>query len=292
MKLVTIVLATCLLVACASSPYQEELQDLRVMSFNIRYDNPSDGADAWPNRRTRVASLILFYSPEILGLQEVLLHQRDQLSEDLGSYAFLGGGRDDGVEAGEFAPIAYQTDRLEPLEQGHFWLSATPDKPSVGWDAALPRIATWARFEDRTSGGRILALNTHFDHRGKEARLQSARLIGDWIDQQSTACETVVLLGDFNAPPSEAAYQEIVLGGAQRLVDARAVSETPLFGPPGTSTCFNVRRADDAPIDHVFVGEGVRVIRHGTLTQQTAGHPPSDHYPVLVDLTPRLCPAG
>lgn len=290
MKPVVLAVLFGVLTGCAASPPVQQDEGLRALTFNIRYNTAQDGENAWPNRRAAVASLIRFYAPDLLGLQEVLLVQRDQLAEDLADYALLGVGRDDGATAGEFAPIAYLTERLELVESGHFWLSPTPEEPSVGWDAALPRIATWARFRDRASGVRVLAVNAHFDHRGLEARRMSAIQIRDWIGGNREACEVVIVLGDFNAPPSEAAYQEIVAGGM--LVDTREVSETPPFGPPGTFSGFDVLEAREAPIDHVFTGAGTRVVRHGVLTQHDGGRLPSDHYPVLADIAPGACAAG
>ncbi len=292
MKLVVALLAFFLMGACASAPSASNGQAgaMRVMTFNVRYDNPQDGADAWPNRRGHVASLIAFHDPDVIGLQEVLLHQRDQLAADLGQYAFVGVGRDDGKDGGEFAPLGYRRDRLEMIEHGHFWLSPTPDAPSVGWDAALPRITTWARLEPVGGGREILAVNTHFDHRGMEARRMSAIQVRDWVKENRKACEMVVVVGDFNAPPSEAAYREIIAGGM--LTDARLASETPPFGPAGTFSGFDVRETRDAPIDHVFVNAGARVIRHGVITQHDAGRLPSDHYPVLADIAGGACPAA
>lgn len=292
MKLIIALLTCGLFGACAIAPSasDEQAAAMRVMTFNVRYDNPQDGADAWPNRRGHVASLVAFHDPDVIGLQEVLLHQRDQLAADLEQYEFVGVGRDDGKDGGEFAPLGYRRDRLEMTEHGHFWLSPTPDAPSVGWDAALPRIATWARFAPVGGGREILAVNTHFDHRGLEARRRSAIQIRDWVGENVDACALVVVMGDFNAPPSEAAYQELVAGGM--LADARAVSETPPYGPAGTFSGFDVREARDEPIDHVFVGAGTRVIRHGVITQHDAGRLPSDHYPVLADIAGGACPAA
>lgn len=278
------------LAACAT-PVEPtaDVQPLRAMTFNIRYDNPGDGEDAWPKRREAVATLIRFYAPDVLGLQEVLLRQRDQMMADIPGYAFLGVGRDDGRSAGEFAPLAYRTDRFDLVEQGHFWLSDTPDRPQAGWDAALPRIATWARLTDRTTGARLLVLNTHFDHRGEAARRNSAIQIRDWLAAERNGCERLVVLGDFNARPSQQPYLSITAGDPPVLADARRLSETPPFGPPGTATAFDILRADEEPIDYIFVEPGTRVIRFGVLTQHDGGRLPSDHYPVVADLAPAPC---
>lgn len=267
----------------------EESAAIRVMSYNIRLDTEADGANAWPHRRAALSGLMRFYAPDIFGMQEVRLHQRDQLAADLSDYAFLGVGRDDGREGGEFSSLAFRRDRFRLIEQGGFWLSATPDRPSRGWDSAYPRIVTWARLRDRRSGRRILALNTHWDHVGVEARLESGRLINDWIEAQRTTCENVVLIGDFNAAPSEASYQVLVRPGG--LLDSRNVSEIPPFGPAGTFNGFDIMRTDVAPIDHVLVSQGVRVARYGVLTQHDGGRLPSDHYPVLADIVAPRCGA-
>lgn len=260
-------------------------ETLRVMSWNIRLDVKSDGINAWPNRREDVSALIGFYEPDIIGLQEVLLHQLDELATDLSPYHFVGVGRDDGKEKGEFSPFAYNMARMELIDSGTFWLSETPAKPSTGWDAALPRIATWGRLKDLATGQEVLYLNTHFDHVGEEARLNAARLIRKWLDGHHTD-EVVIVTGDFNTPPSAAPYQALTgpEGTGAALIDTKRASISPPFGPAGTFTGFDVTRLDDEPIDYVFTGGGLTVLRYGVITQQEGGLLPSDHYPVLTDL--------
>src|SRR5688572_20116938 len=141
-----------LLALLFAAPASAGNAELRVMTYNIRLDLESDGLNAWPHRRHAVSALIRFYEPDILGMQEVRVHQRDQLKDDLPEYAFLGVGRDDGVEGGEFSSLAYRRDRYRVTDSGNFWLSQTPDTPSRGWDAAYIRIATWARLRERESG--------------------------------------------------------------------------------------------------------------------------------------------
>lgn len=284
-----VLLAAAILFALCGAAHAEDVATIRAMSYNIRLDTDADGANAWPHRRAALSGLMRFYAPDIFGMQEVRLHQRDQLAADLADYVFLGFGRDDGREGGEFSSLAYRRDRFRLIAQGGFWLSPTPDRPSRGWDAAYPRIVTWARLRDRHSRRTILALNTHWDHVGLEARLASGRLIRDWIEAERTACESVLLLGDFNAAPSEASHQVLTQSGA--LLDSRSASETPPFGPPGTFNGFDIMRADAAPIDHILVSRGVRVVRYGVLTQHDSGRLPSDHYPVLADIVAPRCHA-
>jgi endonuclease/exonuclease/phosphatase family metal-dependent hydrolase len=151
---------------------------LRAMSFNIRYDEPRDGVNAWSNRKTKVGDVIRFHKADLVGVQEALLSQLRDLERMLPDFEWCGVGRTDGKESGEYSAILYRKARFQLLECKTFWLSETPDKPgSMGWDAAYPRIVTWARFRDHGSGRTFFHFNTHFDHRGQKARVESAALI-------------------------------------------------------------------------------------------------------------------
>ncbi len=257
-----------------------------AMTYNIRLDLASDDANSWPHRRSALTSLIAYYAPDIIGLQEVLLHQKQGIDADLLEYRFVGVARDDGKEAGEFSPVGYRYDRFHLRDSGTFWLSPTPDTPGKGWDAAYPRIASWARLKDRKSKRELLVVNTHFDHVGEVARLESARQIRRWIAEHRKRNDAVILLGDFNAPTESPAYRAIVdiTGDGTALYDASGMSDSPHFGPRGTFNAFKIEQVPDWPIDHIFVGDDVKVLRHATLTQQYGGRLPSDHYPVLADL--------
>lgn len=265
---------------------KERADRFSAMTYNIRLDLASDGDNAWPHRRGAVTGLVGYYSPDLIGMQEVLLHQKQAIEADLPRYIFVGVARDDGKEQGEFSPLGFRRDRFTLVASGTFWLSPTPDAPSRGWDAALPRIASWARLKDRSSRLTLLAVNTHFDHVGKEARLESARQLRRWIGANRRRGETVVLMGDFNSPVDSPPHDAITgpAPGPAALHDTLAISRTPHFGPLGTFTGFDIERNDPSPIDHIFVNEGTTVLRHATLTQQTGGKLPSDHYPVLADL--------
>jgi len=188
------------------------------MTFNIRYDNPGDGVNAWPKRRAFVADLIRKHDPDLLGLQEVLVIQRDQLLADLPAYEVIGVGRDDGDCKGEFSPALFRRTRFSLVDKGWFWLSETPDKPgSMGWDAACPRIATWVRLRDETTQRELLMLNTHFDHKGATARTESAVRIARFLKPRSD--KTVVVTGDFNCGPDSKAYS-LLIGAGPALRDA------------------------------------------------------------------------
>lgn len=265
---------------------KDKADHISAMTYNIRLDLASDGADAWPHRRKALTGLVAYYAPDFVGMQEVLLHQKQQVEADLPAYSFVGVGRDDGKEAGEFSMLGYRTGRFDLLGSGTFWLSPTPDTPSKGWDAALPRIATWARLKDKSAAQSFLVVNTHFDHIGEVARVESAKLIRRWIGAHRQAGDAVVLMGDFNSDTGSAPYQALLApdAGLIALHDTQDISRTPHFGPAGTFTGFKIEQLAGSPIDHIFVSDGVAVLRHATITQQTGGRLPSDHYPVLADL--------
>lgn len=262
------------------------------MTFNVRLDTSADGANAWPHRRRAVASLIAFYSPDIFGLQEVMMHQLEALREDLDAYEFLGVGRDDGASGGEFSPLAFRKSRYLQLQSGTYWLSETPASPSKGYDAAFPRLVTWARLKDRKSGNVILVQNTHFDHLGRRARLESGKMVREFVRANRGRCDAALIIGDFNATAEEDAFREIVAADEGGLVDARAMTRTPPFGPPGTFNNFDIKAKSSAAIDHIFIDRNAHVERYGVITQHEEGRLPSDHYPVVADFEPPACPPG
>src|SRR5688500_6102370 len=209
---------------------------LRIMTFNLRLDLASDGPNAWPYRRDWVASLIRFHAPDAVGVQEALAHMLTELDTRLPGFARVGVGRADGREGGEFSAILYRTDRLELLDDGTFWLSPTPEVAgSKGWDAAIERIATWARFRDRRTGCSYLHVNTHFDHVGEQARQESARLIRRRLPSLARGLP-IVLTGDLNTEPTAAPYRVFTrdtLGADAQppLLDAFHRSTTGHYGP-------------------------------------------------------------
>ncbi len=263
---------------------KERADHYAAMTYNIRLDLASDGENAWPHRRTALTALVAYQAPDFVGMQEVLQHQKQAVEADLPAYQFVGVARDDGKEKGEYSPLGFRRDRFALVGSGTFWLSPTPDMPSKGWDAALPRIATWARLKDRTAKRSLLVVNTHFDHIGEIARQESARQIRGWIDGQRKAGETAVLMGDFNSPATSNPYAAIIEPGLGALRDSRIISRTPHYGPLGTFTAFKIAQMEPSPIDHIFVTDDVTVLRHATLTDQNGGKLPSDHYPVVADL--------
>lgn len=278
--------------ACASlpPPARDAVRALRVMSFNVRYDEARDGANAWPRRKDMVAGTIAFHRADVAGLQEVLASQLADLRELLPEYAAVGVGRDDGREAGEFNPILFRKDRFRLLGSSTFWLSEDPERPGVkGWDAACARVVTWARLRDLWTGMTFVAFNTHFDHVGERARRESARLILSELPRIAGGAP-FVLTGDFNCTREDPAHQALVSGGERGalLRDARDLAARPPFGPPASFNGFRAEPAVGLPIDHIFVGPSVVVARIGILPATWAGRFVSDHNPVLAEI--RLAP--
>ena len=260
---------------------------VRVMSYNIRYDNPRDsGRVSWEHRRDMVASTIRFHAPAVVGTQEGKLHQLYDLEERLPAYEWVGVGRRSGGD--EFSALFYRTERLELLDHHTFWLSPTPTEPgSRAWGAALPRIVTWARFRDRTTGDSLFVLNTHFDHESAEARLKSARFIAETVGGWAKGAP-IVVMGDLNAevgsPPYEALTRRGPSAPSHPLRDAKRVAEQPHYGPVSTFNRFEPAVIPEHRIDYILVGPDVAVRRHGHLNVKWDGVYPSDHLPVLAEL--------
>ena len=253
------------------------------MSFNIRYDNPGDGGNAWPLRREMVALTLPIHQIDLAGLQEALLHQITDLQKQLPQYGWIGVGRDDGVQKGEFTPIFYHKERLTLLEQGTFWLSASPERAgSVGWDAALPRTAVWGKFRDRRSGKVFFALNTHFDHIGEQARRQSARLILQQLDQRAQEMP-VFVTGDLNATREDSAYL-CITEGTGGLTDTWRASVHGQYGGTQTFNAFQESLRPGYTIDFVLVRNTGRVLYYATIAERWDGRYVSDHYPVFAEV--------
>ncbi len=266
---------------------KQDSAPIRVMTFNIRFDNPDDGPDAWPNRKEMVARTIRFHGSDFVGIQEGLIHQLEALDELLPYFDRIGVGRTAGDDEGEFSALYYRKDRFELLDHATFWLSETPNEPgSVGWDAALPRIVTWGKFSDNETGRSFFVFNTHFDHIGEQAREQSASLILKKIaDIAGNA--PVVLTGDFNVTEDQQPYQ-ILTGSANsesnvELMDAFYHARHGHHGPTSTWNGFE-EIVPDRRIDYIFTNSGFEVIQHAILADHQDGRFPSDHLPVVSDV--------
>ena len=255
----------------------------RLMSFNIRYDNPRDGKDAWPHRRDRVAATI-GKDCDVVGLQEVLDRQLLDLQTRLPDFAVYGVGRDDGAKRGEYAPILYRKSRFELKKKGTFWLSKTPERPgSRDWDAAITRICSWVVLVDKKTESEFFVFNTHFDHRGTRAREESGKLIARQIHTIADGAPAL-LTGDFNCRPNDKPYAAITSKTAsQRLYDSRLISATEPAGPDSTWNGFREVQTGRR-IDFIFADSQFKILSHKVLVQNENGRFTSDHMPVVVQV--------
>lgn len=269
----------------------ESMQDIsrqdstiRVMTLNVRYDTPNDGVNAWPHRKEAVAGMLRFHQVDILGTQEGLHHQILDLSSRLPDHAWIGVGRDDGKEKGEYCTIFYRKSRFTALDQGTFWLSTTPEVPgSLAWDAAFTRISTWVKLQELETGKILFVFNTHFDHIGVQARRESALLIKQRIAALSQG-QAFILMGDFNTMATDEPYRLLTDPQASpSLRDALVASAEPHYGPLSSWNAFQAI-VPDRRIDFIFVHPAVRVARHAILTDMQDGRFLSDHLPVVADV--------
>lgn len=255
------------------------------MTFNIRFNTIADSLNAWPYRKDKVASQVLFHDVHLLGVQEALSGQILDLEERLPRFKYVGVGRDDGKTKGEYSAIFYDTTRLQVLQSQTFWLSLTPEVPgSKSWDAAITRIVTWAKMKDRKTGQTFFAFNTHFDHMGKVARRESAKLLLQKIESIAGKTRSIVT-GDFNSLPSDEPIQVIVdKTEPLRLTDTKELSATPHYGPAGTFNGFGPKEKEEQPIDYIFVKGPWQVETHATISQTWGGRFASDHFAVLASV--------
>jgi len=274
--------ADCLEWHVNDEPIPEVLTVLNVMSFNIRCAECPDGINAWVNRRDMVYRLFGDEAVHLAGLQEVMAPALRDLAAALPDFGWIGAGRNDGCEAGEFAPIFYRRERFAVEGQGTFWLSPTPGVAgSRGWDAHCPRIATWGRFRDRETGQSLFLMNTHLDHAGSEARRHSVPLLGAGLREKGGELPAIVT-GDFNSREGCDAVERLQAETGGRLREARRMAARH-EGGDYTYTAFG--RETPLRIDYVLVGKEFAVARHGYRQIRNGDVYISDHWPVLVELS-------
>lgn len=248
------------------------------MTYNIKYDNKNDTVNNWNHRKTDMVKLIEHYNAGFIGMQEVLINQLNYLNDALDSFEYIGVGRDDGKQKGEFSPIFYDTEKYQVLESNTFWLSETPETISVGWDAAMERICTYGLFENKKTKSRFWVFNTHFDHKGNLAREKSAQLIVEKIKEANTDNLPIILMGDFNLTPDEKPIRYI----KNHMKDGQEFSIVPFYGPTGTFNGFDSQMVLDRRIDYIFMkGFEVKSYLHIDDRMENNKHI-SDHLPVLI----------
>lgn len=275
-----IIILFCAVASLGQRP--ADYSHVRVMSFNIRYNEPRDGVNAWPNRKQKVADVIRFHKADLIGVQEAQIGQLEDLEKLLPDFAWCGVGRTDGKRDGEYSAILYRKQRFKILECITFWLSETPDAAgSKGWDAAFPRIVTFAKFRDIRSKKTFYHFNTHFDHMGVKARLESAKMIIGRIKNASGGAQSI-LTGDLNVKEDTEAYKTLAAADSG-LKDARYTSINGHFGGASTFNAFKEMQPGNK-IDYIFVTPGIRVFEHGILSDNWDGLWASDHLPVLAEV--------
>ncbi len=258
-----------------------QAQNLKIISYNIRFDNPADGENRWDLRKNFLCEQINFYSPDIFGIQEGKLHQLKYMDSTLTDYKYIGVGRDASADQGEFSAVFYNEKKFKVIKQSTFWLSETPDKISKGWDAMFERICTYGLFQDIKTKQRFYVFNTHFDHVGKVARTNSAQLILKQIKEINIEKLPFVLTGDFNSETNSKAYTLL----SAQLNDTRIISPSGSFGPSGTFNNFEFHKPVTLLIDYIFTSKGnFDVVKHAVLSDSKNCLYPSDHLPVYTEL--------
>lgn len=287
MKTLLYVLSVILIfpvLACAKVDESGNPNDanFNVMTYNIRMNTPDDGINAWPLRKNKVLGLLKFHEPDIFGIQEALPEQMADLEAGLPNFNHVGVGRDDGISKGEHMSVFYRKSRFEKLASGTFWLSTTPDKPGLGWDAACNRTCTWLKMRDKMTQKMFFFFNTHFDHKGSVARIESAKLVLQFINEFNKEGLPCILTGDFNSTKENEPIQIIL----KELIDSRVISETEPYGPEGTSGGFDVK-VMPRTIDYIFVNSKIRVLKYGVISDSFGLYHPSDHLPVFTQIQVR-----
>ena len=254
-------------------------ENIKVISYNIRYDNPKDGKDAWEHRRDGLASFLAGEEADFIGLQEVLHRQLLFVKGFLLDYKHIGVGRDDADTLGEYAPIFYNALEWELLDHKYRWLSQTPNVVSKGWDSNFNRMLTYGLFRNLNSGDTIAVFNTHFDHRAQEARKNSAHLVVKWMDEFSDTKHKVIT-GDFNLSPEDPNYQVLT----ERAQDSREHALEKHEDHKGTFSSFKLEGDFETRIDYIFVEKEMKVLKYDCFELKINGRHMSDHFPIIATI--------
>lgn len=258
-------------------------ESMRVLSYNIRYHTSSDGPNAWPHRKATMLDSLQHTQASILCFQEALHHQYTYLKKGLTAYASYGVGRNNGKTKGEYVPVFYLKTQWKALDKGTFWLSEQPDLPSKGWDATIPRIVSWVKLQHLRSGRQVFVFNTHFDHRGKEARLKSAALLVKKV-MEIAGQAAYVVAGDFNLSPEHPSYPVLT----KAFNDTRNTA-SDIKGHVHTFGGFDASTLPTNPsrIDFIFTDKGTKALAYDCPTWLASPlRHLSDHHPVICEVVP------
>lgn len=280
----SVLIAVILMFALVHLVNAQETSTLKVMTWNIRLDTKDDGQNQWKFRKQGVCDEIRKESPDVLGVQEALNNQMVDMRRYLKGYKSLGVGRDDGKKAGEFSALFYKKSELKPVRSGTFWLSETPDVAgSRGWDAACNRVVTWAEFKHKDTGKHFMVFNTHFDHMGDTARIESAMLINRKIARLANRLP-VILTGDFNVSSKHRAYRILTFPENEYVLTDSRETAIQKQGPDVTWVSFNPDYKETDRIDFIFTSLDIEVLSNSIFDFRPAGKYLSDHLPVIATL--------
>ena len=251
-----------------------------VMTFNIRYDNPEDNDNWWEHRKLSILKMFNFYSPEIIGIQEGLNNQVKYIKKNLPDYNYIGVGRDDGKKKGEYTAIFYKKKKLKLISSKTYWLSETPEKVSIGWDASMERIVTFGEFLDLRVQESFFIFNCHFDHRGEISREKSAELLLNFIKNKGIENKKIIVMGDLNCLPDSKPINTL----KSKLEDSHDISIREPYGPIGTSNGFDLNKVIKNRIDYIFT-KNIKVIDHRIIDDRRENNLfISDHLPVITKM--------
>ncbi|MCF0174893.1 MAG: endonuclease/exonuclease/phosphatase family protein [Bacteroidaceae bacterium] len=267
------------------------MAQVRVMSYNVRYGAAKDGENSWDKRKAATPAMLREIKPDVFGVQEALTFQLDYITENCPEYKCVGVGREDGKDGGEHMSVFYNSEKIDLLEWGTYWLSETPQVPSFGWDAACKRTATWTRLKVKKTGEEFFFVNTHLDHKGFEAREKGLMLLVERISAMNPNGVPVVLTGDFNITPDAEELE-----GLNRIMkSARGYAKHADpngsyngYGAKGKSKGAPTLRKEVQgllPIDYIYYAGFEKCKRFVVVTKEYNGIKYiSDHYPVYADL--------
>lgn len=261
--------------------FAQSSQQVSIMTFNVRFDNPGDGVNAWPHRKEAVIRMLQREQVVVVGLQEALIHQLNDLKTGLPGMTWFGKGRDDGKTGGEFSAILYDSTWFEHIEGNTFWLSPTPEVPGVkGWDAACPRVVTWILLKNRETGNSFYVINTHFDHVGETARKQSALMVSALAKKMASKFP-VILLGDFNASPESEVIS--IIASNSGLTEVSTLAEKYRPSTECTFTGFDGKACEH--IDFIWISPNIQAESYQIIDNDNGFNRLSDHRPVKAILT-------